>query len=147
MDAIRICTIIMKNKKKPNMANGSRLLNVITTIVFAIILFNFLHQSTKFNFTLLADSFSIHGGSAYSLPPDVLHLYVLANNEKIKDFNLQGSLSNDPLLYQRATEFLYPIRMSTNSSNIFIFQSENSILNCLLKNKSGRIAHYACTNF
>lgn len=58
-------------------------------------------------------------GDIFSVPSEVLEMRDICAENKIKKFALSPELAENPLVYQRAVEFLFPIRIDKKNLNYF----------------------------
>jgi len=114
--------------------------------VFVYSLYLFVYSANKFDFRLLRDSLSEHGGVVQGLPNEVLHAYMLAKAGGLERFDVEGAFREHPLLHQRTVEFLYPIRFDDGSRDLFVLEAETISRDCRLVAKSGRVLHFECSN-
>ena len=54
-----------------------------------------------------------------AVPPEVNEMRIIASSQKAATYSLDHALLNDSHIAQRATEFLYPIRIGANSKLVF----------------------------
>ena len=114
----------MVNSTKHSIKPIKVLIQIVVVFSFAYILFNFVYTSNRFNFKLLNESFIEFGGSLQALPPDILHLYIIAQNNNVMKFSLEGDLLRESLLHQRAVEFLYSARFDPSASDVFALDGQ-----------------------
>ena len=62
--------------------------------------------------------------------PIILESNNILEKQQAKDFNLSKIFKKNAYLYQRITEFNYPIRMNENSKMFFFLNKENVPDNC-----------------
>lgn len=89
--------------------------------------------------------FSRGAGEQRSLPQEVLAMSVLAGKHPIANFCLSSEISADALLFQRATEFLYPLRVDAASQYMFAFAEEEVSGRCLLVGIEKGVCLYDCS--
>ena len=86
-------------------------MQVAAFFLFMYVVTSFVYSANRFDFRLLKESFSEHGGALQGLPNEVVHVYVLARRADLDRFDVEGGLLAHPLLSQRVVEFLYPARL------------------------------------
>ena len=138
------------NKRKSirsdrQLRNVRFLIHLFAILIFFYILFSFVYKANKFNFSLIQDSFSEHGGALQALPNEIVHLYILAQKDGLDRFDLSDSFLSNPLLHQRAVEFLYPIRFEPGVRDLFAIKGEPIFRECRTVASSGRVVHFECT--
>lgn len=118
--------------------------HIAAALILASTVLPLVNEANRFDFDLLRHAFSEYGGVLQALPNEVVHAYLLSNNQKLKHFSVEGSLLTHPLLHQRTVEFLYPARFDPESGNVLALEGEFVPRDCLAVAKSGRVALYRC---
>lgn len=119
---------------------------ILVFFLFTFAVGSFVYSANRFDFRLLRDSFSEHGGALQGLPNEVIHVYILAQRAGLDRFDVEGTLVKHPLLSQRVVEFLYPAKLEPGSRDLFVFEGEAISRNCRLVAKSGRVLHFECAD-
>lgn len=114
--------------------------------LFVYVVTSFVYSANRFDFRLLRESFSEHGGVLQGLPNEVVHVYVLARRAGLDRFDVEGVLLEHPLLSQRVVEFLYPARLEPGARDLFVLEGEAISRECQNVAKSGRVLHFECSN-
>ena len=78
------------------------------------------------------------------LPIEVLSMANLARVQKPENFRLSNKYKSDPFIYQRAIEFLYPLREHESSGFLFAPIDEKLEFKCQLIGQDLRVALYEC---
>ena len=99
-------------------------------ILCVIQLFYIFHFRSGFKYEIIKNPFSANSGILYALPYEVIESNYILKKHKAIDFNLSKSIKKDTYLYQRTTEFNYPIRIKKTSQFIFFLNSEDIPSTC-----------------
>lgn len=93
----------------------------------------------------MTQAFKENGGAIYSVPREIIEMDMIRKHYLLQDFNLDESISNNPFLYQRAVEFLYPARIRIDSRHVFgTAHEKNNYRNCTEKSKTFKIVYHEC---
>ena len=94
-------------------------------IICIIQLFYIFHFRSGFKYEIIKNPFNENTGIDYALSPEVIESNYILKKHKAIDFNLSKSIKKDTYLYQRTTEFNYPIRVNETSRLIFFTKDED----------------------
>lgn len=139
----------MKNSWYSLVKTHKRLLDLavslLVTLLFAVLLLNYFILHSGFKAGLLKESAEVGVGAIQSLPPEIVSLAnLLAQSSSVAEFGLHGKLLTDPFLFQRAIEFLYPIRYSQEAKNIFVLNGDELPVNCIRINQNETVSELQC---
>lgn len=141
---------VTKDMKCKHGGHSSKVMQFVMQVsvffLFAYAVTSFVYSSNRFDFRLLRDSFSEHGGVLQGLPNEVVHVYVLAQRAGLDRFDVEGALLKHPLLSQRTVEFLYPARLEPGSRDLFVLEGETISRDCRNVAKSGKVLQFECSN-
>ena len=113
--------------------NQNKKTKLLLIIIIILQLFYIANKKVNFRFDILINSFVPNFGSEYILTEDILELKLITNEEKFTFFNISERLKKDDYFYQRSIEFLYPIRINENLSEIFFSKNEKIPNKCKTK--------------
>ena len=68
----------------------------------------------------------------------------LASKAKVADFRVSDLINADETRHQRAFEFLYPIRVNSQSEFLFAMQEEKVSFGCVEIERDDKIILYNC---
>lgn len=99
--------------------------------------------SQKMIITDIFLSFKKESG-ARALPVEIQAMKIIALRQKLSDVGLDSYLYDNHLIYQRAVEYLYPIRINQKSSYIFIDRISLINQRCKLVDRENDIELFQC---
>ena len=123
--------------------------NVIAKLILYFILVLLLAMtvsriySQKMIITDIFLSFKKESG-ARALPVKIQSMKIMALRQKLSDVGLDSYLYDNHLIYQRAVEYLYPVRINQKSSYIFIDRTNLVNKRCKLVDREGDIELFQC---
>jgi hypothetical protein len=118
--------------------------NIVTALSILFLMLSSLRFIDSFHYTLLSAAFKENSGARESLPAEIISLNTLIAKDHIQTFNLAGTLNDDALLYQRAVEYNYPVRLDSNAKNTFVIKGTPVDTSCKLINHQDNVEHYVC---
>lgn len=118
--------------------------NAMCTVVLAYSLIT-LGGRVGFSIQYLAESLKRHAGEADSLPQSVVAAQGLAEKVGMSPVRLARHFTDDSLLSQRATEFLYPIRIDERSLIIIAPAAEHTYPACRILDAENSVAIHDCS--
>ena len=116
-----------------NNLNQNKEIKLLLIIIILFQLFYLGNNKVNFSFETLKNSFKPDFGSEYILRQDILELKLIVNEKNFKLFNISKNLKNDNYFYQRAVEFLYPIKINEKDNKIFFTKKEKIPNFCVIK--------------
>ena len=117
----------------------------ITICALAIILYANLGKFLVRDIFIKGNPFVAGAGNQESyLPAEVLAMKGLAIRVKVTDFKMSQLISSDASKYQRAIEFLYPIRENAQSKFVFVMHEEQVSIGCTEIEREGKVILYYC---
>ena len=78
------------------------------------------------------------------IPDEVISMKSLALKAKLSEFRMTSLIKSDAARYQRAFEFLYPIRENSKSEFLFAMNEESVGLGCVEIGRDGSVILYKC---
>lgn len=112
-------------------------------ILLLVLLLSSIELAHKFQLKLFLSAFKENAGAKESIPHEVLDIKDLASI-KNQHFRLCDEISNDPLLFQRTVEYLYPLRIDKASNLLFCTQQADNLDQCKKIESKGKIDLYEC---
>ena len=129
---------LAKNKKM------SSLLTIASGLL-AIILYVNLGKFLLRDIFIKENPFVVGAGYKVSyLPSEVISMKGLATKAKVADFRVSDLINADESRHQRALEFLYPIRVNSQSKFLFAMQEEKVSFGCVEIERDDKIILYYC---
>jgi len=117
----------------------------IAIFTLAIILYVNLGKFLVRDIFIKGNPFVAGAGNQESyLPAEVLAMQGLATRRKIVNFRMSELISSDASKYQRAIEFLYPIRGNAQSKFLFAMHEEKVSIGCDELEREGTAILYYC---
>ena len=117
---------------------------ILFIIICSIQLFYLFHSRSVFNYEIFKDPFSERSGVIYALSSEVIESNNILTKHKVSDFNISKEIKNDNYLYQRFTEFNYPIRIKKSSKFIFYLAEEDVPNECTIIEKGKYLQLVEC---
>ena len=117
----------------------------IASCLLAIILYVNLGKFLLRDIFIKENPFVVGAGYKESyLPPEIISMKGLATRAKVADFRMSDLISADGSRHQRAFEFLYPIRVNSQSKFLFTMQEEKVSFGCIEIERDDRVILYNC---
>lgn len=127
-------------------------LRVVLTATLSLVLawqLQALAKSMGFSTALLGNAFARDAGQSESLPPDILDAVMLVRNHRqavSTGLRLAPAIAGDSLLMQRASEALYPVRISEATAVYLARNTDDSPTTCQLVDQSNRVGLFECAH-
>ena len=84
------------------------------------------------------------GAGPHAVPTVVQDMARIAARHSAVHYRLSEALNADILVLQRATEYLYPVRIVQEPGNVFATSDHTAMAGCLLLDQEKEIQLYAC---
>ena len=129
---------LAKNKKMSSLLT-------IASCLLAIILYVNLGKFLLRDIFIKENPFVVGAGEKVSyLPAEIISMKELATRAKVADFRVSKLINADGNRYQRAFEFLYPIRVNSQSEFLFAMHEEKVSFGCVEIDRDGPVILYNC---
>ena len=117
----------------------------IATYILALILYVNLGKFLLRDIFIKESPFVVGAGEKVSyLPAEIISMKELATSAKVADFRVSNLINADGNRYQRAFEFLYPIRVNSQSEFLFAMYEEKVSFGCVEIDRDGTVILYNC---
>jgi hypothetical protein len=117
----------------------------IATYILALILYVNLGKFLLRDIFIKENPFVVGAGEKVSyLPAEIISMKELATRAKVADFRVSKLINADGNRYQRAFEFLYPIRVNSQSEFLFAMHEEKVSFGCVEIDRDGPVILYNC---
>ena len=117
----------------------------IATYILALILYVNLGKFLLRDIFIKENPFVVGAGEKVSyLPAEIISMKELATRAKVADFRVSKLINADGNRYQRAFEFLYPIRVNSQSEFLFAMHEEKVSFGCVEIERDDRVILYNC---
>ena len=107
-------------------------IKILFIIICSLQLFYLFHSRSVFNYEIFKSPFSEKSGVVYALSPEVIESNSILTKHNVSDFNMSEKIKKNNYLYQRFTEFNYPIRVKESSKFIFFLVNEDIPNECII---------------
>lgn len=131
--------------KKLNYKRNLEKLSLLFILIILIVHIIKLANSGQWLATDLLISFKIDAGSR-ALPSEVIAIKKILTRHPSSKFNLSDDFKADGLIFQRSSEYLYPVRLDDSSQLIFASKADKFFFNCTLIDEESNIGLYKCQN-
>tara|TARA_B100000029_G_scaffold129331_1_gene122797 strand:- start:6186 stop:6569 length:384 start_codon:yes stop_codon:yes gene_type:complete len=108
----------------------SKKLSIIFIIICFLQIFYIFYYRSGFVNEVFINSFNADAGLKQAVSREVAEVKIIINKNLLSDFYLSEKLRKDTYFYQRSIEFNYPIRLESDSKNIFFSIEENINPDC-----------------
>ena len=139
---LKLKALVLKLAKNKKMSWLLTIAICILTIILYVNLGKFLLR----DIFIKENPFVVGAGYKVSyLPAEIISMKGLATKAKLADFRVSDRINADESRHQRAFEFLYPIRVNSQSKFLFAMDEEKVSFGCIEIDRDDRVILYNCT--
>ena len=148
----RLRTLKISLEDEVKLSLKSRLIKIILLLIVLIGIIEYtkiglsLRDGTYTKEFIAVSPFSKGAGEVDSLPPELLDIKNMIERNNLSTISLQFSSKDESMKFFSAVEFLYPVRIDTDSRFIFLIGEQPLLKSCKILDQIHQIALYECTN-
>ena len=148
----RLRTLKISLEDEVKLSLKSRLIKIILLLIVLIGISEYtkiglsLRDGTYTKEFIAVSPFSKGAGEVDSLPPELLDIKNMIERNNLSTISLQFSSKDESMKFFSAVEFLYPVRIDTDSRFIFLIGEQPLLKSCKILDQIHQIALYECTN-